>query len=290
MVEKSSLLCYNMALIRGDGVASVYNEKRYLNGDQEALDFISELREEYIEEVEDDRENYYEAITEYEDFLNELADELLKYDLNDSLEYSIALSYLIDKGYLSVDHKFRHRESLEEVNGRLGMNIVSGRGCCRNIVDFHKAVFDRLNISLKPLYCYEGIRSGSNSYANHVMSLVEYDNNLYGIDLHNGNALFRFKKPMKLSLISTLNSGKVRYKPYYELVTGESDLETIRDNLKRYEEYSKKKAISPLIYDLEIKHRTRDLMKSKKDKLEKFSEKTKVLKKSITDNMPNFDK
>lgn len=290
MVEKSSLLCYNMALIRGESMASVYNEKRFLNEDPEALEFIAELREEHLEEVREDTEAYSKAIIEYEYFLDELADELLKYDLNDSLEYSIALSYLIDKGYLSNDHKFRHRESLEEVHGRLGMNIVSGKGCCRNIVDFHKDVFDKLNISLKPFYCYEGIRTGSNSYANHVISLIDYDNNSYGIDLHNGTALFRFKTPVKLSLISTLNSGKVRYKPYYELVTGESDIETIKDNLKKYEECSKKKAISSLEYDLDIKHRTRDLMRSKKDKLENFAERTKVLKKIITDDMPHFDK
>ena len=266
---------------------SVYNEKRYLNGDQESLEYIMELRNEHLKQVHEDYEKYYETISNYDLFLDEIVNELLKYKLDNPLEYSIALCYLIDKGYLSIDNKFKHKESNDEINGRLGINVVSGRGCCRNLADFHKDIFDKMNITSKQFYCYEGIGNGINKWANHVINLVEYNDNLYGVDLNNNAILYHLKKPMIMSLISAFNSSKLTYKPYYEIVMGESNLEEIKNNIKMFEIYTKKKAINSLLYDIEIKYRIRDLMKTNKSHLEKFSESTKVLKKIITSNMPN---
>lgn len=269
---------------------SVFNEKRYLNGDQEALDYIFELRDDHLAQVYRDTEMYLKTISLYDSFLNELIDLLLSLNLNNSLEYSIALNYLIDKGYLSDSYIFKHKETFEEVEGKLGMSIVTGKGCCRNISAFHKDIFDKLDIYSKQFYCYEGIMSGVNSYSNHVINLVEYKDNLYGIDLHNNSILFHFKSPMVMKLISLINSGKLRYKPYYEIVTGESGIEDIKSTIEKFREYSELKPISPLEYDYDIKYSTRELMKSNKTKLENFSERTKVLKKDLVYNMPHIDK
>lgn len=289
MIEQSSLLCYNMTLIRSDTMSSIYNEKRFLNGDIEALEAIYELRKEHLDNINRNAEIYSKAISIYDTFLDEIIDELLKFNLSNSLEYSLALNYLIDKGYFSESNSFKHKETFEEVEGKLGMSIVTGKGCCRNISAFHKDVFDKLDLYSKLFYCYEGMTSGVNSYANHVINLVEYKDNLYGVDLHNNCVLFHFKKPMVMELVSLLNSGKLRYKPYYELVTGESDIEDIKDTIELFKGYSKVKPISPLEYNHDIVNSTKDLLESNKNRLDNFSEKTKILKKNLVNNMPHID-
>ncbi len=264
---------------------SIFNEQRYLNGDTEALEAIYELQKAHLEEELEDMEKYRETIIYYELFLDEVVDELLKYDLNNSLEYSIALSYLLDHGYLSNDCTFKHKVSNQEITGKLGINIVLGKGCCRNISDFHKDIFNKLQLSIQPFYCFQGIRKGTNRGANHIVNLVDYKDNKYAIDLHNYCFLYHFKKPFVMEPVSIVNKDKLLYKPYYGIILGETDLDTIKENIKKFEEYSKIKPISSFEYGDDIKHRTKELMRSNKSNFEKFDSKTKVLKRKIASSM-----
>ena len=80
---------------------SIFNEKRYLNGDSEALEEFKLLREEHLEEQARDFKKYRWTIARYNVFLDELASELEKYNLSSPLEYSVFLNYILDDGYLS---------------------------------------------------------------------------------------------------------------------------------------------------------------------------------------------
>ena len=59
-------------------------------------------------------------------------------------DYSIALGYLINKGYLSEGLKFDSKETDKEILGKPGISILQGSGCCRNICDMQKDIFERL--------------------------------------------------------------------------------------------------------------------------------------------------
>ncbi|MBR2678557.1 MAG: hypothetical protein IKE63_03990 [Bacilli bacterium] len=274
-----------MSPIRDDMMKSIFNEQRYLNGDIEALEEIYELQKIHLEEELVDKEKYRETIIDYDLFLNEVVDELLKYDLNNSLEYSIALSYLLDCGYLSNDRTFKHKVSNQEIIGKLGINVVLGEGCCRNISDFHRDVFNKLQLSIQPFYCFQGIGKGTNRGANHIVNLVDYKDNKYAIDLHNYCFLYHFTKPFVMESISIFNRDKLLYKPYYGIILGEIDLDTIKENIKKFEEYSKMNPISSIEYHDDIKYRTKELMRSNKNNLEKFDCKTKALKRKIASSM-----
>ena len=264
---------------------SIFNEKRYLNGDSESLEEFKLLREEHLEDEAEDFEKYRRTIADYDSFLDELVSELEKYNLTNPLEYSIVLNYILDSGYLSKDCTFKHKESNKEIIGKLGVNVVLGEGCCRNISDFHRDIFDKLELKSVPFYCYQGMGRGINKRANHVINLIEYKDNIYGIDLHNNGLLYRFKKPLVMDLVSMFDKGRLDYKPYYGLIVDGDSLENIKKNIKAFEECSKKRSISAIEYDCNIKYMAKELVKRKREELIKFDQKTKQLKKTIASGL-----
>lgn len=264
---------------------SIFNEKRYLNEDDESLEEFRLLREEYLEEKAKDLKKYRKTINRYDTFLDELASELEKYNLTSPLECSVFLNYILDSGYLSNDCTFKHRESNKEVTGKLGINVVLGEGCCRNISDFHRDIFNKLKLTSMPFYCYQGRGRGINKCANHVINLIEYKDNIYGIDLHNQSRLYYFKKPLVMNLISTFDNGKLTYKPYCGLIMDGDSLETIKSNIKTFEECSKKKTIGAIVYECDVKYFAKEMLKRKRKDLIQFDEKTKKLKKEIVSDL-----
>lgn len=257
-----------------------YNEKRYLNNDIEALNHIKEDSIKYLENINEELDRYNEIKDDYKLFIEEVIDELLSYNLSNSLEYSIVLNYLIDNGYLSIDNLFIHKDTNKELKSLLGISIITGEGCCRNISSIHKDIFDKLSLYDKLFYCYQGFGNGHNKHANHVINLIHYDNNIYGIDLHNKSNLYYFKDSMKMKLISEYNSDTLTYKPYYELIVNESNIDTIKETINSFNDYSKRNSLSSLEYD-EIKYDIISNMNNKSNELDTFSNKTKTIKKII---------
>ena len=108
---------------------SVYNEKRYLNDDIEAYKYFEQCRKNYSKNQEESLEKNKDIIKYYDIYLDYIADELLKLKLKSSLDYSIALGYLINKGYLSEELKFDSEVTDKEIIGKLGISILQGSGC-----------------------------------------------------------------------------------------------------------------------------------------------------------------
>ena len=133
---------------------SIYNEQRYLY-DIEALEFFEQGRDTYKKYVEDSLEKNKDIIKDYNTYLDCIVDELLKYKFHSSIDYSIALGYLINKGYLSEGLNFDSKETYNEILCKLGISILQGSGCCRNICDMQKDIFERLKIDIIPFYCYQ---------------------------------------------------------------------------------------------------------------------------------------
>ena len=266
---------------------SVYNEKRYLNDDIEAYKYFEQCRKNYSKNQEESLEKNKDIIKYYDIYLDYIADELLKLKLKSSLDYSIALGYLINKGYLSEELNFDSEVTDKEIIGKLGISILQGSGCCRNICDMQKDIFDRLNIIIIPFYCYQGFdfNKGLNKQANHIINLVEYNNNLYGIDLYNDSLLYHFKKPFIMKSISSEVDSKLRYKPYYEIVIDGRNIEEIKDRVKKFEMYSKEKPINYFEYEMGIRYEVENILFENKNELNDFHNKTKLLRKNIISRM-----
>ena len=163
------------------------------------------------------------------------------------------------------------------------MSIINGSGCCRNISAIAKEVLDKLNYDNSLLYCHEGshfFKRTKSLPANHVINLIHHDDNIYGIDLYNSDILYQFKDEFIMQSCAGFYSGKLRYKPYYELIVGESDIDDMLDTVDLFQKESKKKKISFLEYE-ENRYEVRKKMREEEEKLDDFFDKTKVLKKEI---------
>ena len=266
---------------------SIFNEKRYLKGNLEDIKYFEECRTQYRNNKEQSFEKNKDIFKYYDIYLEYIADLLIKLRLNSSIDYSVALGYLIKKGYLSDGLKFSLEESDKEINGKLGISIVQGSGCCRNICDIQSDIFNILNINIIPFYCYQGndFFMGLNKKANHIINLVEYKNNMYGIDLYNDRLLYSFKNSYIMKSISSEHDSKIRYKPYYEIIIDGRTIDDIRERIKLFNEYSREKAISYFEYEMGIKYEIDNHLFEKKDELNEFHNKTKLLRKNIISRM-----
>ena len=248
----------------------------------------------HFKKVHEDKENiwivenlfYKDALAKYDEFITKVAEFIRSLGYKNSLDSSFCLSHLIHSGYLSHDEKFSDKAPDEEteITTKLGINIILGAGCCRNYSSIHRDVFSRLELPSNYFYCYQGhnlMNRAKVALANHVINLIEFDGNMYGIDMYNLNNLFHFVDSFNLQEIPTERRGLLRYKPYYELGMGESTIEDIRKKLEAYAEYATRKAINPFDYEADLKYRIKRKVIRQKDEFKAFHEDTKVLKKEI---------
>ncbi len=264
---------------------NIYNENVYLSNDKEAMDTFLRKKEEYQLLYALERLQHEEVLKLYNKYLLLVRDLLKSFSFNSSLEYSIALAYLIHKGYLSFNKEFKSKEIQDEIHSRYGTTIIRGYGCCRNFSDMTRDMLMLLNYYVKNLYCYlpnlSLPKSAIYKQANHVINVIEYDGVKYGIDLLNSCALYRFKNPLTLERISSFDNDKIRNKPYFEIITGDSSLDEIKEELKDFNAERKKRTISPLEYEDEIKPETIIYMNEHKSILDEFHNDTNQIKEGI---------
>jgi len=264
-----------------------YQEDIYLMGSKTSLETLERLRKNKIEKREQEWELKEKTILLYDEFIKEVSNFLKSLDLQNSIDYTLAISYLIQKGYLSEDLFFDKIETRKELENRWGISIITGAGCCRNLSSIHYDIMKELKIPTKKLYCHVDalFQDGKKKRANHVISLIRYQRTLYGIDLMNGNQLYHFKTPFHLDLISDRDIRQLSYKPYMEIILNESNLETIKTTIKRLKRESQKPWINPIDYRDEIVFPIVKKLEKQKDEMHTFHEKTKVLKKEIAKGM-----
>ena len=228
----------------------IYDEKIYLLNDTDALKHFNELKNRNQIIYNNELLLYKDLLKEYNKVIDKTAYLLKSINLHTSIEYSIAIKYLIEKGYLSNNLQFKQEEPQKELKSNYGINIISGKGICRNYTDIHNDIMKVLNEYVKKFYCVNGIHmfKGRKHTANHVLNLIKHNDILYGIDLYNACKLYRFIDEFTLKEIAYNSNTKLHYKPYYELITSNTDLEDIKLNLRIFKEESTKVYIKPLIY------------------------------------------
>ena len=264
-------------------MSKYYQEELYLKGDRTSLDTIEKFKKERQDKIDIENIKYEDTIKKYYEYLSLVSKLLQELNLSTSIEYSLAISYLIHKGYLTDDLSFILKNTELDLVSNLGISILTGEGCCRNISDIHYELMSRLGYTTKKIYCNRELLlfKGKDNPADHVMSLIRYHKTLYGIDLMNGNQLFHFKSPYCLEGISLRDSRRYHYKPYVELIMDESSLEDVKKTIKRFSLEVSKPWISSMEYQDEIVYPTKQYLNSCNEKFYDFHEKTKTLKKEI---------
>ena len=212
-----------------------YDESVYLNGNGLALDIINSRRTKFANNRACNMYYYEEEIKKYKEFLSKVRELLLEIKTNNSIYNALLISYLTRSGYFSLTDDFELTTKLPyEIDGFLGMNIIYGSGCCRNLSSFFEDVSNQLDMFCKKFYCnvHNGrLNFGRITEANHVINLIEFDDTIYGIDTM-GPMLFRFVDSNQMRSISAYNKVYLRYKPYYEIITKNTSL----DNIITYKE------------------------------------------------------
>ena len=266
-------------------VDKMYDERYYLNDKS----FIKEFEyNSYIRSlnVEIQNNKFKKTIKKYDELINKLAYLLKKLGYDSSLDTSLILSFIINNGLLSYDKVLKNSSTSDELIDKLGISIIRGYGVCRNYSSIHKDIFRINSMFDKYFYCYEGIGSGIGKQANHVINLIKYNDNYYGFDMYNGNRLYRFINEFEVREISLNTNYKLRYKPYYEIVSGESNIDDINRYLDTFRICSKNKYIDPYEYD-QLKFKINNRIKGDSLACFEFYEKNKKLIKSIYDDMNN---
>ena len=264
-----------------------YNEEVYLSGDPEVLQDFAERRENHEDICLIESVIFPELIKKYDEFVTKIAKLIRDVGYNSSIECSLIISYLIKNGYLSDKASFEWDavDSETELKSRLGTEIVNGGGCCRHLSSIHKNIFDELGMYFKELFVYHGNNTffrAENEQANHVISLIDYENVLYGLDIGNNDRLYRFKTPLILRELATSIPDHLRYKPYMELTTGAvSSIEEIQSNLQKYCSYVQARAIHPYDYEANFRQETTRRLHRMEDIFGDFHRETKTLKKEI---------
>ena len=271
-------------------MANIFDEDVYLKGCHESMEFFIG---EYLKRQKDkqqEQELFSSVFEKYDLFIAQVADLIKSLGYHSSIECSLVLSYLINKGILSKDLLFTPEpmKQSDEIITNFGTTIVRGNGCCRNFTALHEDVMKKLDYFVKQFYCFDpGIifRNPHVAQANHVISLIEYNGNYYGIDLYNNENLFRFTRALVLRNISSVLSLKLYYKPYYEIITGDSNLDDINRNLRKYKQCCGKSILNPLAYENELKPAIKKAMNKKWDYLMDFHEQTNPLKSEIVEEI-----
>ena len=263
---------------------TIYNEKVYLNGDEEAFASFRKDREKTIMLKQRESGKYFYTIGLYDEYISQLADFLKTFDFQSSFEYYLALSYFIHKGYLSENHSFSYGQPKNELISRRGISVLNGIGYCRNIASLASDVMKKLELPSKKIYCsdYRFQYQRENSKVNHVINLVEFENQIYGIDLLNDDKLFYFVNSFDISELSLHSNHQLRYKPYSEFTMAESTLGGIRKTIRLFTKSSQCEVMHPFYYEEFIKEYMKEENKQNRSLYEDFYGETKCLRKEIT--------
>jgi len=267
-----------------------FDEDNYLDGNPLCIRYFEESYRDNTKKWEKEKTEFASVLYNYDQLVEIVANFIRNLGYKNAIDCSMIISYLVNNGFLSNEMNMESKSPNpdEEISSSLGTSIIRGEGCCRNYTQIHQDIFNKLGESLNKLYCYQGnnaFNKARKSPANHVIGLIEHEDNLYGIDLYNGDRLYCFKNGLVLKEISITDSCVLRYKPYYDIAAAGLTLDEVNEKIKRFKTYSEKRSINPFDFQDDIRFRIKRRLRRKEDSMYELHEKTKVLKKDIVEEM-----
>lgn len=222
-----------------------YDERYYLTMIGVFESRMLELWKEKVnEEKSNEVNNYFPLIDDYNLYVKTAAKLVEELSIKDnSISMALMISALIESGTFSYDSFTK--DSCEDILiSKLGLNILNGTGCCRNVCSFINDIFnvlDRKNDILTVIKLEENNKKKAlTSKANHMINLIYYNNTPYGFDMmSNMGSLYYFKSAFELLPVDSKEETYMYYKPYLEIVYQNRSFEYIKEKLKYLKESGK---------------------------------------------------
>lgn len=185
----------------------------------------------------EEMKNYSSLIDDYNSYIklaSKLVEELSLKD--NSISIALTISVLIESGTFSYGN-FLKGSYDDILDTKLGLNVLNGMACCRNVSCFIDDIFSELDRECDVLTVVKleenNQKKALTSKANHMINLIYYDNVPYGFDmLHNIGSLYYFKNAFEILPVDLKEETYMYYKPYIELVYGNRSFEYIKEKLK----------------------------------------------------------
>ena len=180
-----------------------YDESYYLSSfGEDERKILEYWKEKNKSDNEIEMVNYSSLISLYDSYIKLVGKLINEISLDNSISKGLMISVLVQAGAFSYD-EFEGKNVDDILNSRIGLNVINGIGCCRNVSNF---MTDVLNINGD--FC-ENItviqltkrnkRKATREKANHMMNLINYDGVLYGFDLStNYGSLYYFINSFEL--------------------------------------------------------------------------------------------
>lgn len=166
-----------------------FKENIYLDDDsnQEVINYISERRNDYYNEIRKNALKNGNNIKAYDEYVGLIAYLIKTLNMpNNAISASVILNRLTKMGLFSYDGKYvRTTDIGKQLIGFLGINVIEGASVCRHMASFHSDVLSKMNMMSYPFYCYltkNNDEDGNNFRCNHAINLIEYKSCLYGYD------------------------------------------------------------------------------------------------------------
>ncbi len=192
------------------------------------LKYWKEKEEGYrIDEIDSNKE----LIDLYKKYIKKVSKLINEISLDNSISKISLLSTLLQAGAFSWD-KYVFSNENDILLSNLGLNIITSKGCCRNIASFINDVLNESNEETRIMPVYStNIKSKTNAYknkANHVVNLIKYDNNLYAYDpsYYIGGTLYYFTNELEMTSYDNKKQF-LYYKPYLDYVFFNLDFKDI---------------------------------------------------------------
>lgn len=247
-------------------------------------------------------ETYYSQVSKYDDITKDIKEFMEQRNCTKPLDIFATFNEMLWRGDFSENHEFKYgNENLMDIPYNAGIDVFDGEGVCRNISDFLAKIFNEFgyvsfttnvltnnDITIdKQMGVERNIgnfeESGlgnyfTDSYGNHVITVVIDGNDVYFLDSTN-LAAYKLKDKDQLEVLN--GAGVIEIKPNSEYILNGIDI----DEMKLL------KDIANGNYNFSTKDEVYDAFKkAKDDELIKTSEYEKFYQDEYSDyeNINNF--
>lgn len=268
------------------------NDKYYIGPQPDEVQIQKALSLGHRYKINEVKEETYfpETIKNYRIYIRMLTELLQELNLpRNPLYYAIVLQRIIYRGFCSIkDYKYDENVS-DILCYTSGINVISGKGVCRNSTSFIQDTLKKLEFPTEKFYCntFRTQYQRQNKELDHVLNIITINGVKYGYDSTNKHFL-RFINSTDLQ--TYLPNGQrfiAHFKPYAAIIAGD-DLEDIFHKLATYHEASISSQISEeevnkiIISATQIVNQNENLFKEFKKETETQKQKILTLAKKET--------
>lgn len=269
-----------------------YDERYYLSvlGIYERK-MIELWKEKNNELTRDEISTYSSLISDYNSYINVASKLISELSIKgNSISIASLISVLIHCGIFSYDDFVRDNCD-DLLRSKIGINVLNGIGCCRNVSNFVTDIFNAMNEPCENLTVVLSDKSDKEkaitSMANHMINLIHYKEVPYGFDaLSNLGSLYYFINGFEILPINPDEESYMYYKPYIEMVYENKSLKDIRRKLNHFKDNGRKgisqEEFISIVTETDIRLQenmglVKDFIRDTKEQIESINEKIKKL-------------